>query len=142
LSLLGASLAVFQAWQDNRLIGLREQRSPDDPKKHPEDLQIPDKALIVRRLDGTIEYWNGAASALYGWDPEEALKKQTHHLLSTRFPQPLEIIEQHLYVHGHWEGDLVHRRRNGAQVVVRSRWELRQAEKDDVSVLEINRLAS
>ncbi len=99
------------------------------------------EALIVRRLDGTIKSWNQEACVLYGWDSDEAVAKRTHSLLNTRFPQPLGLIEQELHSKGRWEGTLVHLRRDGAQMIVRSRWELRQAD-DEVNVLETNCLAS
>ena len=100
------------------------------------------EAIILRRLDGTIKYWNSEAAHLYGWEPEEAIDKQSHSLLNTKFPQPLGLIQEQLILNGHWEGTLVHLRRDGVQMIVRSRWELRGDQSDGANILEINRLAS
>jgi PAS domain S-box-containing protein len=97
------------------------------------------RAVIVRRLDGTIKYWNRDACSMYGWEPEEAMAKQTHALLNTRFPQPLAAIEGVLALNGHWEGILVHVRRDGVPMIVSSRWALCEPEKNEVHVLETNR---
>jgi acetyltransferase-like isoleucine patch superfamily enzyme len=101
-----------------------------------------DEATIVRLLDGTIRSWSREASSLYGWVPEEAIAKSTHALLQTKFPEPLPSIEKQLVTNGLWEGTLVHLRRNGVPVIVRSRWELRDGEMGETRVLEINRIAS
>ena len=98
-------------------------------------------AVIVRRLDGTIKYWDRNATVLYGWTPEEVEAKVTHHLLHTTFPVPLARIQGELESHGRWEGTLVHLRRDGVRMIVRSRWELRKGD-GEVDVIETNQLAS
>jgi PAS domain-containing protein len=98
------------------------------------------EALMVRTPDGTIRYWDKGAQQLYGWVPQEALGERSHRLLKTIFPKPLQSIEKDLIEKGHWEGQLVHTRRDGSDVRVASRWELqRNAEDQSRVVIEINR---
>ena len=50
----------------------------------------------------------------------------THELLRTEFPQPLERIMEQLRHDGRWAGELLHRRKDGSQIMVASRWALDQ----------------
>ena len=63
----------------------------------------------------------------------------THSLFRPQFSQPLGEINEQLFATGHWEGDLVQTRRDGALVNVVSSWTLRRDEsKRPVSVIEMN----
>jgi PAS domain S-box-containing protein len=86
-----------------------------------------------------IRYWNHGAEELYGWSAAEAFGKITHRVLHTMFPEPLDRISAHLLQHGRWEGELVHTRRDGSNVVVASRWSLlKDADGRPVAILETN----
>jgi PAS domain S-box-containing protein len=52
---------------------------------------------------------------------EEALGQETHTLLQTKFPVPLAALEAELVASGRWDGELIHRRKDGTAVVVASR---------------------
>ncbi|GIV95354.1 MAG: hypothetical protein KatS3mg057_0011 [Herpetosiphonaceae bacterium] len=96
-------------------------------------------AIVVRSLDGTIRYWNRGAEAVYGWSAEQALGERSHILLATTFPTSHEEIEQILLRNGRWEGELRHRRHDGAVVTVESRWTLQRDEQQTpIGILEIN----
>ena len=41
--------------------------------------------ILIRRFDGTIEYWTRGCERLYGWTEEEALGRKSHDLLKTKF---------------------------------------------------------
>lgn len=97
--------------------------------------------LMVRNLDGTIRYWSKGAQKLYGWEPHEVLGEVSHQLLKTVFPIPIEVIEEELRVKGHWEGHLIHERRDGSKVSVASQWDLQQNPKSpdqSITIVEVN----
>jgi PAS domain S-box-containing protein len=112
-------------------------------EKRESHLDIDHDALLVRSFDGTIRFWNKGAESLYGWASRETLGKRSHNLFQTVFPEPLERIEQELAHKGFWEGDLVHIRRDGSRMTVKSRWEMQYDGQDnDGTVIEINTVYS
>ena len=103
-------------------------------------LEIAHDAIIVRTFNGSILSWNQGAELMYGWRAEDALGKRTHTLLETKFPVSLKDVEARLLKEGWWEGELVHTRRDGSEIIVSSRHVLqRNDEGRPVSVMEINR---
>jgi PAS domain S-box-containing protein len=97
-------------------------------------------AIIVHTPTGTIISWNLGAKRLYGWTEQEVVGRASHELLQTRFPHSREVIDNLLALHGQWEGQLTHTRRDGRQVIVESRQVLVRDESGQPStVLEINR---
>jgi PAS domain S-box-containing protein len=95
-------------------------------------------AVLVRRLDGEILYWNLGAERTYGWSSEQAAGQTSHSMLRTSFPKPLVVIDEVLHSYGRWEGLLHHVRRDGRPLTVESRWVL-DGVGADATVLEINR---
>ncbi len=79
-------------------------------------------AIVLRDMQGAILFWNQGSEKLYGWTRDEALGRQANTLLRTQSPQPLEAVHAEALSAGHWEGELVHTRRDGTPVVVASRW--------------------
>ena len=53
----------------------------------------------------------------------------SHPLLKTRFPAPLTTLRSQLLQTGQWEGELVHFRRDGSEVIVASQWILHRTEQ-------------
>jgi PAS domain S-box-containing protein len=102
-----------------------------------EQARILDLAqVMVRDTKGHIVLWNLGAEKLYGYSREEALGRVSHELLQTQFPEPLEQIEEEFNRKGTWEGELVHRKRDGSQVIVACVWVLhRDAEGRPVRIL-------
>lgn len=95
--------------------------------------------IFVRDRDDLVTYWNRGAEELYGWRREDALGKVTHDLLQTKFPAELDQIRADVFAAGRWEGELIHRKRDGTQVVVASRWSPQWDEGGQpAGILEIN----
>ena len=102
-------------------------------------LSLTHDAIFVRDMKGTIKYWNRGAEELYGWTADETVGKVAHELLKTVFPVPLDQIEQQLVHSGRWEGELVHTKKFGTQVIAASRWSLqRDAKGAPIAILETN----
>jgi PAS domain S-box-containing protein len=102
-------------------------------------LNLTHDTVFVRDMHDVITYWNRGAEELYGWKKEEAVGKVTHQLMLTTFPVLLEQINEELFHRGRWEGELLHTRRDGTQVVVASRWSLqRDLQGQPTAILETN----
>lgn len=100
-------------------------------------LDSANDAIFVRSKENRITYWNRGATRLYGWMEHEVLGKSPHEILQTEFPVPIDEV---LYSQSDsWEGELRHRKRDGSQAIVASRWTtLRDAEGNISGWLEIN----
>jgi len=97
-------------------------------------------AIIVRTPESTITSWNHGAERLYGWTEQEAMGQVSHDLLQSHFPLSREVTDNLLSLHGQWEGQLTHTRRDGTQVIVESRQVLLRDESGQpTAILEINR---
>jgi PAS domain S-box-containing protein len=128
LEFVGAVMDVTEQHRAEEV--LREQASL---------LDLTHDTVFVRDMNDTITYWNRGAEELYGWNREQAVGKTTRQLLQTSFPEPLAEINAALLRTGRWEGELTHTKRDGAQVVVATRWALqRDARGNAVAVLETN----
>ncbi len=110
-----------------RIIELRERA---------ELLELASEAIMVHDMDGKIQFWNSGAEEVYGWRREQAAGNNVHQLLSTCFPVPYPEIQEALMTRGAWEGNLVHRKKDGSEVVVSSRMAFN---RERSVILEINR---
>jgi PAS domain S-box-containing protein len=113
-------------------------------RKHLEDLlreradllELATEAIMVRDLNGILQYWNAGAEALYGWRRDEVLGKSLHELLQTRFPMEFLKVQSELTRSGSWTGNLTQFTREGHEVVVACRKALKAGGN---AILEINR---
>jgi PAS domain S-box-containing protein len=102
-------------------------------------LDLSFDAIFVRDPADRITYWNNGARQLYGYTSEEALGRVSHELLRTKFPEALDRITGRLNREGRWTGELIHKRKDGSQLVVASRWALDQRNHGNAySLLETN----
>jgi PAS domain S-box-containing protein len=87
-------------------------------------LNLTHDAVFVREMTDRVTYWNRGAEELYGWKSGEAAGRSSRSLLRTRFPVTEEKIIADLLRDGRWEGELVHTKRDGTEIIVSSRWSL------------------
>ncbi len=97
------------------------RRREEQYRTRAELLDLATEAIMVRDLDGKIQFWNSGAEALYGWKRDEAMGQDMHALLNTVFPIPREEIEAILQDQKSWQGNLVQKTRTGNEVVVACR---------------------
>ena len=102
-------------------------------------LHITHDTVFVMDMEGVIKYWNRGAEERYGWTAEHALGRVVHELLKTVFPGPLEEIRAEVSRAGRWEGEILHSKKDGTQVMVASRWALQRDERGaPMAILETN----
>ena len=130
----------YRAMRDRALAEVKERQSVEAMlRHHVEMLDLANDSIIIRDLNDTISYWNQGAERLYGWTKAEARGQYVQTLLQTIFPQPLEEIKAACLQQGYWEGELIHTKRSGVQIVVASRWTLqRDGNSSPIAFLEIN----
>jgi PAS domain S-box-containing protein len=115
------------------------QRRKVEEALHEQSKVLDLAQVMVRGMDGRILLWSRGLEKLYGFTKAEAVGRMAHQLLHTAFPQPLEKIEEQLERTGTWQGELVHRKRDGGRIVVSSLWVLhRDAQGNPARVLEVN----
>ena len=137
---LHANAALQKEVHERRELELDLRTREANYREQAELLELTHDAILVRSVEGKILYWSRGAERMYGWQKEEARGKTTHALLQTEYPQPLSEIKKELLERGYWEGELIHRRRDGAVLAVSSRWSVRtDARGNPLSYLEINR---
>jgi PAS domain S-box-containing protein len=95
-------------------------------------------AILVRDLNQNILFWNKGAEKIYGWAAEEAVGKNARPLFkesSTQFDEAARAVVRD----GEWQGEIRQSRRDGAEIIVESRWTLVRDEKGQPnSILVIN----
>jgi len=102
-------------------------------------LNLTNDAVIIRDTSDRITYWNRGASEMYGYSSDEAIGSVSHDLFQTVFPEPLDVIEATLKRCGRWSGELVHKRKDGRELIATSRWALdRDSAGSPLFVLETN----
>ena len=122
------------------LIDITERKRMEQILSQRADLlDLASEAIMVRDLNGTVQFWNSGATAMYGWKSEDALGKNLHQLLNTQFPVPKREIESTLAEGERWEGNLVQYTRDGREIVVACRKILQRDGKKPRVVLEICR---
>lgn len=101
-------------------------------------LDIANDAIIVRDLDGRIEYWNRAAEQIYGWSAEEVLGRKASEFMyeqSDGFDAATaEVLRQGVYA-----VELEQRHRSGRRIIADCRWQLVRDESGQPrSIMAVN----
>lgn len=125
--------------QNASQLELRVQERTRTLKRQADLLELAHDAIIVRRADGIIDYWNHGAKEIYGWSHHDAKGRHIDDLLQTKLTVAYEKFNSDLFATGRWEGELTHTRRDGRIIVVASRQAVRYDDKGKpVAILEIN----
>ena len=115
------------------------KRAEEALRERADLLSLTHDTVFVMDMKGVIKYWNRGAEERYGWNAEQAVGKVVHDVLNTVFPSPLEEIKAQVTRTGRWEGELLHTKKDGTQVVAASRWALQRDEQGaPVAILETN----
>ncbi|HEU4932362.1 MAG TPA: PAS domain S-box protein [Pyrinomonadaceae bacterium] len=118
-------------------------RSDITERKHAEErireqaalLDQAQDAILVRDLEENILFWNKGAEKIYGWTAEEVVGKTVFKESSPQFAEVRSAVIQN----EKWQGEIRQTRRDGAEIVVESRWTLVRDEKGQPkSILVIN----
>jgi PAS domain S-box-containing protein len=95
--------------------------------------------VLVRDLENRIVLWTRGAEQLYGYSEAEALGRVSHELFQTEFEQGKAYVDEMLSRVGQWEGELVHRKRDGERLLVASQQIVyRDSSGRPVRILEVN----
>lgn len=94
--------------------------------------------IIIHRFEGAITHWSIGCENMYGWTREEAVDEPIFDLLATRYPAPREEILAQLKTRGFWQGEVVHRHKNGHDVDVASRCVLVNLPDGQMAVIQAN----
>ncbi|GAC1356697.1 MAG: hypothetical protein NVSMB3_03050 [Acidobacteriaceae bacterium] len=113
-------------------------------RKHLEDLlreradllELATEAIMVRDLNGVLQFWNAGAESLYGWSREDVLGKDIHRILKTKVPEGSGSAGAAPGEHETWNGNLTQFTRDGREIVVASRKAIKAGGN---AILEINR---
>jgi PAS domain S-box-containing protein len=133
------TIALWERLADHLAVAVAKLRTDEALAAQARLLDLSNDAILVRDGQDRVTYWNHGAEQAYGYARGEVLGKVAPALLKTVFPEPLEQITEKLRREGHWSGELVHTRKDGAEVTVMSRWALqRDARGQPASVLETN----
>ena len=96
-------------------------------------------AILVRDLDQNILFWNKGAEKIYGWTAEEVTGKNAEELLFKDRSRQFNAARQAIIQNGEWKGEVHQTRRDGAEIIVESRWTLvRDEHGQPKSILVIN----
>ncbi len=128
------AFAALLSW-----FGTVRRRAEADLREQAALLNLTHDTVFAMDMEGVIKYWNRGAEERYGWTADQAVGRVVHDLLKTVFPAPLDEIKAEVTRAGRWEGELLHTKKDGSQLVVASRWALQRNNKGaPVAILETN----
>ena len=129
-----AAFAALISW-----FGTIRRRAEAVLRERSNLLDLTHDTIFVTEMEGVIKYWNQGAEAQYGWSAEQAVGRDVHDMLKTVFPAPFERIRAEVMRTGRWEGELVHTKKDGGEIVAASRWALeRDKQGAPVAIMETN----
>lgn len=120
---------------------LREE-AREHAARHRDQASLLDKArdaIIVRGIDGRIQFWNKGAERLYGWTSEEVLGQCVDEQMVRDGPGATEAAVHATLQGGEWRGEVGQRRKDGVRLTVEGHWTLvRDDDNQPKAILVIN----
>ena len=113
----GEPKRLFGIVRDVTQQRLRERRL----KEQQQLIDLSLEPIFCWELDGGLLHWNPGCERVYGYTREEALGKNPHELLASRFPLTFSEIRKRLLSGHSWIGEVVQTARDGRQVIVEAR---------------------
>jgi PAS domain S-box-containing protein len=102
-------------------------------------LDLTTDAIIVRDLEGEIQFWNQGAARIYGWQAIEAIGQNVRSLLYEQASASGETAHSTVLEVGSWQGELRKVAKIGKEVIVASRWTLVRDEANNPrSILSVD----
>ena len=115
------------------------KRAEEQIREQAELLDQAQDAILVRDLEQNILFWNKGAEKIYGWSAEEAKGKNAETILFKEPSPQFAAARAAIIADGQWKGEMHQVRRDGAEIVVESRWTLVRDERGQPkSILVIN----
>ncbi len=100
-----------------------QKRAEERIRAQAELLDLAQEAILVRDLQGRIQYWNKGAERIYGYSAPEAIGRSASELFASHSDEFHQRLED-LWRLGQWQGELRHLTKDRREVVVASRWSL------------------
>jgi PAS domain S-box-containing protein len=87
-------------------------------------LDLSAEPIFAWDLERGILQWNKGAEMLYGYTRDEAIGQSSHSLLGTKHPDGAEHFVRELEQNGEWSGEVIHRTKEGVELIIESRQQL------------------
>jgi len=123
-----------------------EQRLREEARahaaRHRDQASLLDKArdaIMVRGIDGKVQFWNKGAERLYGWHSEEVQGRCMDDAVYREDAAAIAAAVRATLENGEWRGEVAQRRKDGAHLTVEGHWTLvRDDDNRPKSILVIN----
>ena len=123
-----------------------EQRLREEARahaaRHRDQASLLDKArdaIMVRGIDGKVQFWNKGAERLYGWHSEEVQGRCMDDAVYREGAAAIAAAVRATLENGEWRGEVAQRRKDGAHLTVEGHWTLvRDDDNRPKSILVIN----
>jgi PAS domain S-box-containing protein len=124
----------------NHELEQRVAERTEELRERADLLDLATEAIMVRDLEGRVQFWNTGAEELYGWRRAEVVGRHIRETVQSRQYDCEGDSAEALLSTGRWEGNLVQYTRDGNEIVVASRQAVKtNADGIATSILEINR---
>lgn len=117
------------------LLSVRDRSARVSLAEQVRILEASHDTVIIRDSAGIVRYWNEGAERLYGWSRDEAVGRPYAELFDES--APVDEIDRSMREAGTWSGEVVRTRRDGARLILASRWlQRRDGEGRAIGVIE------